>query len=455
MPKIKFKYLRIRPKSENKLYINSNYEMRNYKEKSTSFTDKLLSFDADYNFNYYLYNKFGVGANTYFNYNNSTLRNNVYYDNFWPYTNGYVSWENNGYQKNQDNRINLTFSPGISFGRIYDGKYSSKIIEIIDELRKEGFLKRELSKEEFQKLSQIILIRKAKYHYDNRIKQIEALNDIANYLVNMGIIDNNTSPAFLIQDIYSYQMIDEEEYRKFGFKFYGTFNNYFYKIENKINDNFESEFKEINYDSGFINEEKYKDLSKYKNKYLTNGHGFNLGAKFYKIQNWNFFYNVEFDYKYSIEDVENINDYYIHRKFSIPADSIYKYQSDHSEDNSNTINRYTFSNNLFYKFNSRSICKISNAFIYSNTNNVTIRGSKPRKDDRYLETIRYQIEPQFMYYITPKFKLTSGVTFYYTKNYNRYEYFEKIDGHWEKSSRYVDNSISKATTFNISLGYYL
>ncbi|MFA7711762.1 MAG: hypothetical protein WCY30_11710, partial [Candidatus Neomarinimicrobiota bacterium] len=83
---------------------------------------------------------------------------------------------------------NYRLSPGVVFGRIYNGDYAAKAEEIIDELQKQNLLTRDLTSAEFNEFSRRIMNRTAAYHYDSRIKNIEALQDIISYLKSIGVL---------------------------------------------------------------------------------------------------------------------------------------------------------------------------------------------------------------------------------------------------------------------------
>jgi len=118
------------------------------------------------------------------------------------------------------NDICIDLCPGISYGRIYDGNYAAKAEELLIELRRMNCLKQELTPVEFHSLSQRILKHTEKYHYDSRIRRIEALQDIITYLSSIGVIAENEIPTILtINDIYTYAPFNFYT-RAFGTKFY-------------------------------------------------------------------------------------------------------------------------------------------------------------------------------------------------------------------------------------------
>lgn len=87
--------------------------------------------------------------------------------------------------ENKMNRIGVSGKIGPIYGRIYEGLYAAKSLEIISELRALGQLKKEPSKAEMSELSRFIYEEMNRYHYDTRIKRIESLKRITSWLIEV------------------------------------------------------------------------------------------------------------------------------------------------------------------------------------------------------------------------------------------------------------------------------
>ncbi len=318
------------------------------------------------------------------------------------------------------------------YGRIYDGQYAAKAAEMVDALQTEGLLTRALTQGEFHHLSQVILERKAAYHYDSRIKKLEALNNIMDYLKSIGIVeDNNHQAAFILQDLYAYDLIGEEDERKFGLKFYGNIIYTNNQKETNTDEIYDVTVNKLDYSDGsLMKEESYVLNNDHKASMDYSSHGIRIGLHHAVIRNWNFYFNYGLNYQYSVhEDEQDQNNYAFDKEIK--------------------RHQVNLNGTIFYKFNSRSIAKLQSDISYSKYN---------YKNDSWFNdyngngsTTSLSLVPQFIYYITPKFYLSTDVDLHLSK----YQYEYEIIPDNGESETDINERLETATTASISLGYYL
>lgn len=108
----------------------------------------------------------------------------------------------------------LEILPGV--GRVYEGKFASTAMYIIDELRSNRILAREPTAGQMQALSEIIYLDLMRHSVDYRIYRIEAVQAIMDYLISEGIlIDSNPYVHLVVQDVWTYFPRDS---RRFGLR---------------------------------------------------------------------------------------------------------------------------------------------------------------------------------------------------------------------------------------------
>lgn len=360
-----------------------------------------------------------------------------------------------GSNKTKNQYYTISIHPGIFRGRIYDGSYAAKAMELIDELQKNNLLIRELSEEEYKYLSKIVMQRKAIYHYDSRIKKMEAMDEIVSYLKSIDVIDENSHQAVLIiEDIYSYSLnYEDAETRKFGFKIYTNFIGELSKsISTDIND---LDIVNNRYSIPYSNSTRFNqttihysesETTKYDADHVSKG--IQAGIDYYKIVNWHLFYNISFQYQTYTRDRDMVRDisskiYYINPN----PDSTSHSSNEYNFDDNLYANRFNLSSNINYQFNSRSIFSILSNFAY-------IKNDSKHDDDYYRyksfnESIQLTILPSFRYYLTPKFVVNLGTSLSANKRYYRDKYIYESGNDIRKNSYLY----YRAET-NISLGYY-
>jgi len=299
---------------------------------------------------------------------------------------------------------NIRLSPGVVYGRIYNGNYAAKAEEIIDELQKQNLLTRDLTAAEFQEFSQRILNRTTAYHYDSRLKNIEALQDIIGYLKSVGVLKELDIASFVtINDVYLFS--PARNTRSFGTQFYirsdlsyspytsEKNSEYWYRQWNVNNGVFEHDSLTSNY-KYFTNEETH-------NQYHSSG--YEIGFNRYIVKSWHLWYNygayfnhtftpTRYTYKYKRE-IEDILD-----------DTTYVYPdyTDRSF-NRNRNDEISVFATFNYQFSSRSYLSVPL--------NIYYKASRQRLASAYNNITYYtsgSIEAQFTYYLTPKWSLTSS-----------------------------------------------
>lgn len=145
---------------------------------------------------------------------------NEYNDLYYPNASGYynTSYSNSRSRQPYNSSsyvIYLTAGPG--WGRTYSGMYAATAIYIVEELRKNNLLKAEPSREQMLRLCELVYKNKLLHAVDKRIRTIESLQEILDYLAAEGLIQNDQSMTYLLtSDVWSYFPMTG---RDFGFLF--------------------------------------------------------------------------------------------------------------------------------------------------------------------------------------------------------------------------------------------
>lgn len=377
----------------------------------------------------YLFKNFGLklSGRTHLSYAISSRKESGQSDNFIYSTYSYLEQirHNESLKKSKRNstETGLTLSPGIVLGRTYDGFYAAKAEEILIELKKINQLKRDLSRDEFKHLSMIILQHTEMFYFDSRIRRIEALKDIINYLKSIKAIENSNVMSILtINDIYLFSPTYHT--RRFGTRFY-------INCELGSNNSDRRYFTDRDYKS-WINDYDSLGIFLYdsilsdyyihdKQEYFTDSYPkrVKIGVSFNKIKSWHFWYNIDLSYNYYLRTSSYkskfesskddwLNDTTIVEKTS----SIIKLKIE-----DNYLRLYV---RLNYQINSRSIFTTNLSFYYKNSRTNAPyyyrRGRKYYIDsdsetqyDQYNDKVSLNIAPNFKYYITPKFSISTGL----------------------------------------------
>ena len=131
-----------------------------------------------------------------------------------------MSEKSNTVSRQSDSQFRAGVSPAIGWGRIEDVTDARQTIYIIDALRENGVLNRDLSVQEMFEFSQLISSVKNKRFLDSRLHLIDELTTVDNYLKNKGVIADGGAAYFAnLNDMWQYGALFE---RKSGYEV--TFN---------------------------------------------------------------------------------------------------------------------------------------------------------------------------------------------------------------------------------------
>ncbi len=348
----------------------------------------------------------GLSLDTYFSLSKSK-ENSIETDR-----NQYSSTDNlNKYDsENISSSSNFRLSPGIVFGRVYGGDYAAKAEEIIDELQKQNLLTRDLTLAEFQEFSRRIMNRVSAYHYDSRIKNIEALQDIIGYLETIGVLKSLDIASFVtINDVYLFSPARNE--RIFGTQFYvrSDFGYYPYTYER----NYEYWYRTWYANGGVFPHDSltsnYKRFINIEERSPSHPAGYEIGFNRYVIKSWHLWYNYgayfshsftpeRFTRKSEVEREDILNDTsYVENEYTVRA---------FTKSRSDELSIYATFN---YQFNSRSYLSIPLYIEY-----MSSRDRVESVTDYIRYATRGSIEPEFTYFLTPKWSLTAscGIEYY-------------------------------------------
>lgn len=111
--------------------------------------------------------------------------------------------------------IDMNLLPG--WGHVYEGKFASTAMYIINELADNGLIANRPSPSQMIHLTEILYQAKQEHYFDSRLHDIEVLNKILDYLESEKIIDGDKSGSTLIvNDVWKYF---PQYDRKFGLQF--------------------------------------------------------------------------------------------------------------------------------------------------------------------------------------------------------------------------------------------
>jgi hypothetical protein len=128
--------------------------------------------------------------------------------------------------------IQFLIMPG--WGRLYEGRFASAAIYIIEELRRNKLLLIEPSQAQMMQFAELIYQYRMRHIIDKRIHLIKSFQSILNYLKDQNLLDNCDIMTFLlVQDVWNYF---PDEARSFGFKIragFGVDYSYYSRHENR------------------------------------------------------------------------------------------------------------------------------------------------------------------------------------------------------------------------------
>ena len=121
--------------------------------------------------------------------------------------------------RNKDNslRANTSFRLGLGKGRIEEVGDARQAVYILQDLQKQGVLKKELSNEEIDELAELITKEKYTRRLDSRIRLIQEITAIDSFMVAKGYVDNGHSVAYFTSLYDNWQFANV--YRKSGNRF--------------------------------------------------------------------------------------------------------------------------------------------------------------------------------------------------------------------------------------------
>lgn len=347
--------------------------------------------------------------------------------------------------------FSIVLSPELSYGRIYDGEYAAKAEELIAELKRNGRLQRDLNKQEFLHLSKLILIQRERYHYDSRIRNIEAMQTIIDYLKSISAILPDDSRAHLIlHDIYLFSTVYP---RLFGVKYF---------IRPKIGTsqytmNISDLYKKFQYTAHLDNDLdivedsliSYSSDSKTRStsQYFHNFSELSAGAFYTKIYTWHFWYNIEGKLSYGeyINNSKKKHNYYYQIADTLDTLSFKSRSKDKKYSTSlDVLSRF------YYQWNSRSIASLAVLMSWYSRNTYP---SLTNKDIvwKYREAgFIFEIIPRITYYLSPKLILDTYFNNHLERSGRGTSQKTEFDRHKMINRRWYDTGI-----FNFSLTYYL
>ncbi|PWB74371.1 hypothetical protein C3F09_04030 [candidate division GN15 bacterium] len=90
-------------------------------------------------------------------------------------------------------------------GHIYIGQYAATTMYLVDELRRNGFIRQEPTESQMQQVTEIVYQQRLKHYVDYRLRRIEQLQAVMNYLKSEQIatIEDPLMPL-IVQDVWDY-----------------------------------------------------------------------------------------------------------------------------------------------------------------------------------------------------------------------------------------------------------
>ena len=121
--------------------------------------------------------------------------------------------------RNKDNFLNAnaSFRLGLGKGRIEEVGDARQAVYILQDLQKQGVLKKELSNEEIDELAELITKEKYTRRLDSRIRLIREITAIDSFMVAKGYVDDGHSAAYFTSLYDNWQFANV--YRKSGNRF--------------------------------------------------------------------------------------------------------------------------------------------------------------------------------------------------------------------------------------------
>jgi|GEM_PF-2181012 len=404
----------------------------------------IASFTGSLNWTEYFKSRWGIGAGLSVNAQSSIQevrdRENTFNEPIFKLLKDYT-------KSHKDNpSYGLLFGPRLSYGRVYEGQYAAKAEELMAELRKQGRLQRDLSREEFVQLAQLILRQRERYHYDSRIKNLEAMGTIIEYLKTVGAILPNDTKAYLaLHDIYLFAPIQS---RPFGTKYsiYGSivqsddYNKHEYDFSRQeCRAHLDSEDEVV--EDSLLSSTKTHRL--FSSKRFSESRAVGINASYNKIYSWRFWMQLSSDLNY--EEREN-QFQQKDRQYSANDTTII---SDRNR-GKQSFSRLSVSSSWYYQWDSRSLASVGVGveWYYMNERQHSPQ-DVPNDDGRTTSCILHLI-PQVKYYLNPQCVLNVSSTNQLTRTGSR--------SHLQTSSNNYKTTLREwrySGSINFSLIYYI
>jgi len=457
-PRINFNYCLIRPKREMFCYLAAQYDYDKNWQNSTDdrtyddpepnlITKEKYSYEtvrpylsAYLTYNEYLLDQFGVSLiGNYYKY--TVHQNSLTNDQSWETYNNYLYRDREGETEFNHASESAMLTMRLFQGRIYDGRYAAKAMEIIDQLKKTGTLKNELTETEFDRFARIVMKHMASYHYDYRIKTIEALSEIYDYLTSIDALDSHSSSPFtIVQDVYLNNPLYAS--RNFGTRFYFNLayqeDRWRHESVNLTRENqYRFYFNDRNKPviESLLDENEKKSVS--DSESISWIPSVEIGVDHNSILNWHVWYESGLALNYSSYPSK-----YVYNTERSGSD--YDYAHESSERSENQRIQVMLGCRLNYQMNSRSYVYLSASSEYTNIKS-NIKNSDYEKVENLNESIYISIVPGYQYYITPKisFRISGTASLYqdfYENNYIREG--EQNAYQYKNNYRQISNSLN-------------
>ena len=430
-PEINFHYRYIRPRRElfcdasAELYLYRHWLERETKDYGTeanpqSIQKKVaksntLSPEIETRVDYYEYlqNRMGLSLTGYLSQewgrNRSRTDNKGWTDTQFQHSDD--KQEENGRMKVSS----ATLEVGAFYGRIYDGSYAAKAMEIMEQLQQHSDLKRNLTEAEFKSLSEIIMRRMASYHYDSRIKKIEALTEIWDFLRAADVIEPGESlPLAMVQDLYLNSPFQVN--RNFGFQCYLRLGYGRLRVHQESEIEAENRVYAFHFDGShrpvrdsLLSSEEFET----SNEQSVRGRVPSLvfGVTHANIINWHYWYESGLTLSYRAYPTKIKYE----QEMQDGTETEIKSESDEQEF------RAQLNGRLNYQFNNRSYLSLHLVANYWETESEE---EMPDYDQyrRTMEQSQLILAPEFNYYLTPKISCRIALSTRWEKTSSTFQY---------------------------------
>lgn len=132
---------------------------------------------------------------------------------------GYIQ-ETIGIDENKRSRRtlshDLTIGVELGYGRIYDARFATSAMQMIEQLRDHGLLVQRPNNKQLTELTELIYRRRLETHFDTRVQSIEAVSEVMDYLKAQSLLrESDWAPGAVLFDVWLYY---PNEIRDFGWR---------------------------------------------------------------------------------------------------------------------------------------------------------------------------------------------------------------------------------------------